>query len=172
MRHRSLLSHATLLCVCFFLFSACSTQKHAGNSDLHAEYASASCRPVSPEVRAAIDEVAADFSAAYVANDMDRLAGTYLPDAAIMPPGKRITGWQGIRDYFRWQEGRQQLAHQMQSESLRQCGDLVLDWGRWWSRASFNGNPPREFTGRYFMVWQRNAAGDWRIAEDMWQRAE
>lgn len=171
MKRCSILQHVTTLCACLLL-NACVTQKPGGHAASRDEYTAGNCRPATHEVRTAIDEVAADFSAAYVANDMDRLAGTYLPDAAIMPPGKRITGWQGIRDYFRWKEGRRQLAHEMRSESLRQCGGQVLDWGSWWSRASFNGNPPREFTGRYFMVWQRNAAGDWRIAEDMWQRAE
>ncbi len=171
MKRCSTLHSVTTLCACLLL-NACGAQKFSGNTDLQDEYAAGSCRPATSEVRVAIGEVATDFSAAYVTNDMDGLVRTYLPDAAIMPPGKRITGWQGIRDYFRWKDGRRQLAHEMQSESLRQCGDMVLDWGRWRSRASFNGNPPKDFAGHYFIVWQRNAAGDWSIAEDMWQRAE
>ncbi|MBA4138874.1 MAG: hypothetical protein C0518_16335 [Opitutus sp.] len=123
------------------------------------------------EDRAAIARQSAAFSAAFVANDGDALAACYTADGKIYPPNRTIVGRAAIKEFFAWRPGRRQIAHRMESESLRIDGNTAVDVGTWHSTTQSEGHEPVSFTDRYLVVWVRESDGVWRMLHDIWHNA-
>lgn len=122
------------------------------------------------ETRVAIAAASRAFSDAYVAKNHAAVAALYHPDAVILPPGRALHGRERIERYFTQPPGRGQLAHAMTSEELRIEGDMAADLGVWTNRWRTVEGEEHESSGNYLVVWQRDAAGEWKILYDMWDR--
>ena len=120
--------------------------------------------------RAAIAAASRAFSAAYVRNDTLALGEVYVDSAVAYPPGRDIIGRAAIRRYFAWPGGYRQIAHSMTSERLTIEGDMAIDVGTWTSTGQREGQEPGTASGRYLVVWIREAGVQWKILYDMWHQ--
>ena len=120
----------------------------------------------------AIAERARQFSAAYVAGDIDGLMDYYTEGAVGMPGGRTpMVGRAALHRYWRVPEGVEIVDHETVSEDLRVVGDIAIDRGTYRGSSRRNGEL-RVFEGRYLVVWTRGEDGLWRMSEDMWAQAE
>lgn len=110
------------------------------------------------------------FSRAYVAGDTAAIRDFYTPDAVLLPPDGEVRGRDAIVRYYAPGPRLRQLHHAMISHDLRVVGDLAVDAGTWTNTVQRVGQPPREASGRYLVVWRRSGDGRWRIEYDVWHR--
>ena len=110
------------------------------------------------------------FSTAYLANDTITLGMLYADSAMLLPPNRDVAGRGAIRRYFAWGEGYRQISHRMEPQRITISGDLAADVGTWTSTGQVGDAAPRTSSGRYLIVWLREADGVWRILYDMWHR--
>lgn len=116
----------------------------------------------------AIAQRARQFSATYVAGDIDALMDFYTEGGVGMPGARTpMVGREALRRYWRVPEGVEVIDHETVSEDLRIEGNVAIDRGTYRGSSRRNGEV-REFTGRYLVVWTRGEDGLWRMSEDMW----
>ena len=116
----------------------------------------------------AIAERARQFSATYVAGDIDALMDYYTENAVGMPGARTpMVGREALYRYWRVPDGVEVIDHETVSEDLRIEGNVAIDRGTYRGSSRRNGEV-REFTGRYLVVWTRGEDGLWRMSEDMW----
>ncbi len=156
---------ATLPFVCFAALAGALPAQEPAQAELQEPAAGAD-----PEGLPGVLEASAAFSAALVAGDLDALADRYTENALVLPAGLVVKGRQQIREFFRPLPGRQQIAHQMQSEELVVRDDLAIDFGTWVSTVKRGDNEPVTDSERYLAVWSRGEDGRWRMQFDMWHR--
>jgi len=128
--------------------------------------------PVDVEaVKSAIQAREAEWSAAFLAADGTALAALYTEDAASIP----ATG--------DWDRGRAAIARSMQSqfdsvaytareditEEVIPLGpDYIFEIGHFSSQGTLKADgTPRTESGRYVVLWRRDADGVWRLHRDM-----
>jgi uncharacterized protein (TIGR02246 family) len=126
--------------------------------------------PSDADVRSAIQRASRDFSAAYERNDTAAIAELYTEDALVLPPGREIRGRAAAAKYFQWGPRYRQVAHAMDSAELTLRGDIAIDVGTWTSTGQRGDEVPSTASGKYLVVWVREADGRWRMRYDMWHR--
>jgi uncharacterized protein (TIGR02246 family) len=121
-------------------------------------------------VKATIQAREKEWSAAYVAGNGTAIASLYTEDgASITPSGE-------------WDRGREGIARSMQAQldsmtvTMREdivsevipAGDYVVEVGdyRWAGTSKADGNP-RSGSGRYMVLWRKDADGVWRLHRDI-----
>ena len=112
------------------------------------------------------------FSKAYVDGELATLGDIYTADAVLLPPGGEFRGREAIRNYFTLGPDRRQLAHSMQPDEILVHGNVATDVGTWTSTWRRGEEEPRTASGRYLIVWMKDADGVWRIHYDMWHRPQ
>ena len=118
---------------------------------------------------AAIQAQALNFSAAYVAGDIEKLISIYTENGMAAPGGLDfIVGRADLKPFWSPVEGRSILRHKTISESLVIDGDHAYDWGYYEGQGAEGGEPGAPFEGKYVIVWERGGDGVWRMAADMW----
>ncbi|MEM1056610.1 MAG: DUF4440 domain-containing protein [Bacteroidota bacterium] len=109
------------------------------------------------------------FSVAYVAGDTDTVLSIYAEDGIAAPGGRDfIRGREALRGYWQVRPGVTIREHRLLPEELWIDGDLAYDWGYYEGVSQREGAEPSAFRGKYLVVWQRDADGVWRMANDMW----
>jgi len=109
------------------------------------------------------------FSAAYVSDDTDALLNVYAEDGIAAPGGRDfIRGRTALREFWAPSPNSTVLEHRLLPEELWIDGDLAYDWGYYEGVSQREGAEPSSFRGKYLVVWQRDADGVWRMANDMW----
>ena len=133
-----------------------------------------------PETAAPVDAAAVkdtiqarerEWSAAYLTGDGAAVAALYTEDAASIPP----TG--------DWHRGRAAIAQDMQpqfdsvtfatreditDEVIPLGPDHVFEVGHYTDSGTYKvGGKPSTSSGRYVVLWRRDADGVWRIHRDM-----
>ncbi|GAB5534895.1 MAG: hypothetical protein Rubg2KO_11440 [Rubricoccaceae bacterium] len=109
------------------------------------------------------------FSAAYVAGDTDALVTIYAEDGIAAPGGRDfIRGREALRAFWAPSPNASVLEHRLLPNELWIDGDLAYDWGTYEGVSQREGAEPASFRGKYLVVWQRDADGVWRMANDMW----
>ncbi|MEM7786672.1 MAG: DUF4440 domain-containing protein [Bacteroidota bacterium] len=117
----------------------------------------------------AIVSQARAFSAAYVAGDTESLLSVYAEDGIAAPGGRDfLRGREALREYWQVRPGVTILEHRLLPEELWVDGDLAYDWGYYEGVSQREGAEPSAFRGKYLVVWQSDADGVWRMANDMW----
>lgn len=117
----------------------------------------------------ALDLANAEFSAAWVAGDIDTLLAAYTDDAIVHPPaGGVLTTPEQIRGVWAPIVNYERIDHRLEPTLRRPLGDdRVLEMGRWHSaRTNGAGQSPWQ-SGCYTVIW-RNEAGRWRMQYDAW----
>lgn len=122
------------------------------------------------QVRSTIEAAEKQWSAAYLAGNSAGIANLYAEDAASIP----ATG--------EWNRGRAAIAADMQSqfdtvtvtareditEEVILAGDHAFEVGHYsWAGTSKTNGTPVSGKGRYMVVWQKDADGNWRIYRDI-----
>jgi uncharacterized protein (TIGR02246 family) len=159
-RHRSLLSLVLLL-----TFAACSTPAKAPEAQASADTAA---------LRDSIQAREREWSAAYLAGNAAGIAALYTEDAAqVQPAGD-------------WSRGRAAITKGMQAtfdtltvtardditEEVIPMGDYAIEIGHYRSEGtSKTDKTPRSSSGRYMVVWRKDADGVWRLHRDIGSEA-
>ena len=162
MRRRPLLS-----CVALLLASAACAAPPAADAT---PAAAAAAAPDPAAVRATIEATEKQWSDAYRRGDAAALGALYTEDAASIPPSGE------------WQRGREAVAKQSLSEhdsvtvetredvteEVTVAGDYAVEVGHFaWTGKSKNGGAARGASGRYMVVWRKDADGTWRLYRDL-----
>ncbi len=159
-RHRSLLSLALLL-----TFAGCSAPAKAPEAQASVDTAA---------LRDSIQAREREWSAAYLAGNAAGVAALYTEDAAQV---------QASGDWFR---GRDAITKGMQAtfdtlavtvreditEEVIAAGDYIVEIGHYRSEGtSKTDQTPRSSSGRYMVVWRKDADGAWRLHRDIGSEA-
>jgi ketosteroid isomerase-like protein/predicted TIM-barrel fold metal-dependent hydrolase len=118
--------------------------------------------------RAAIQELARRFSAAYVRGDAGAMTDLYTRDAVLFPErSAAITGRDAIRRYWTLPPGRRVTRHVLSPEGITIDGRHAYDHGTFEIAGERDGVAWGPSHGKYVVVWRRE--GDtWRMHLDMW----
>jgi len=131
-------------------------------------------QPAAPPDTRAADEATirtndADFAKAAAGKDLDKCASLYLDDAVLFSPGvPAVLGKDNIRKFF----DRMLAAPNMQfpfsdvTVDVARSGDLAEDRGSFQVTVTDKKGRPATQTGRYVLVWKKQADGSWKIAAD------
>lgn len=107
--------------------------------------------------------------AAYNAGDAEALAAHFADEALLLPPGEpALAGRLAVERYLRQMLAGEAGTLDVVMHDVRESGGLAVD------RAAYavRGEDGAVRRGKYVMVWQRNAAGAWKIVWDMWNSDE
>jgi ketosteroid isomerase-like protein len=116
----------------------------------------------------ALHEISERWVQYFLQGDLERLLALYHPDAVIMSSGQaRVAGADAVRKLLGG-------LVQAKGKATRICiEDLGADRRTAWASvlAAINfeipGAPPREYFSRTFLVYRKNAAGQWLIFRDL-----
>ena len=133
------------------LVLACAPTKQAGNPD---------------EIRRQYDA----FNAAWTANDGAAVATFYADNAIqLADNGSIVAGRSTIRDSTLAFLQQNNFGWETSAPNVQVSGDLAATYStfdeHWTSKAS--GDTTRQ-SGRWLVVWERQADGAWRISKEMW----
>lgn len=110
------------------------------------------------------------FHDAFENGDVDAIVAVYTADAMVLPPnGATQVGTAAIRASF-----QQAFAQDtFKSDHVIEEVEVLGDWGfvRWTAENTATpkaGGAPTHTTSRGISVVRRQAAGDWKIARDIW----
>lgn len=98
------------------------------------------------------------------AGELDKVVDLYAKDALYLPAhDDPIHGRARIREFLRRSLEQGANDFTLQIDFIQRAGELAYDVGRYAvTLRAEDGNPKRD-RGRYLVVWQRQAAGDWRM---------
>jgi ketosteroid isomerase-like protein len=117
------------------------------------------------QVRTAIEENNAKFSAAFSEGDMAALSALYTEDAMIMPPNsERVTGRTAIQEAFSGLRNMGFSNLNLTTDEIIGSGDFVSEVG------SYTINLPggAQDSGKYLVFWKKDADGHWKLHRDIW----
>jgi uncharacterized protein (TIGR02246 family) len=119
---------------------------------------------------AAIDQIRADYVAAFKAADASGIADLYTEDATVMPGNQpTVSGRSGIVKYN--EEFFSQFTPdniELTVEETRVMGDWALDRGTYDVTATpKTGAETINEHGRYLVLLQRQTDGSWKVARDI-----
>jgi uncharacterized protein (TIGR02246 family) len=117
---------------------------------------------------AAIQQLARQFSAAYVRGDAGAMSRLYTSDAVIFPErSAAISGRDAIRRYWTLVPGRRITRHVITPAQITVDGRHAYDHGTFEVAGERDGKAWGPSRGKYVVVWRREG-GSWRIHLDMW----
>ena len=121
------------------------------------------------QVRAEVEQVSATFSRNANAKDADALVRDfYTNDAVLLPPGSpTITGAAAIRDFWKGllDAGAADVA--LKTASVDASGDLVYEIGAYSFSMPDGAGGKVGMSGKYLVVFKRQANGTLRSVADM-----
>ena len=122
------------------------------------------------QARAAIDQTRTAYVAAWKAADANKIADLYAENALLLYPNQpAVTGRSAIRDYFKeFFAEFPQNEFELTSAEIEVAGSWAFDRGVvHWKGIPRGGGKPLEDSGKYLVVLQRQANGEWKVARDM-----
>jgi ketosteroid isomerase-like protein len=114
--------------------------------------------------RGHVDAANATLVQAIEKGDSALLASLYSPDARVMPPGAPLATGDGIQAFWQGVMDTGVTGGRLETVSLEERGDLVLEEGRWEMQV---GSDVVDH-GEYVVVHRRQPDGEWKIAVDIW----
>lgn len=122
----------------------------------------------SEDVRAAIEAVNAEFSAAFNRGDAAAVASLYTEDALLLPPGEAVvSGRSSVEAY--WKAGADAGLSNLQfrATEVESHGPMAYEVGEasFDMPASDGSKTPAKV--KYLVVW-KNVDGAWKLHRDMW----
>jgi len=121
------------------------------------------------EIVKKLSQLSAQFSAAYMKGDIEKLVSFYTDDAVIFPGNSDlIRGKETIKKYWTLPSGRTVTHHKITALEINVIGDFAHDYG-YYEVSGRNGEEPwGPNYGKYLIVWKRDNAGAWKMHLDMW----
>ena len=104
------------------------------------------------------------FQTAFNAHDAEGVAGLYMQDGKLLPPGKQLlAGANNVRAY--WQAGFNAGVSHIEKTPIEIAvrGDLATETSRYVVTIK-----EQEIHGKDTLVWRRVEGNVWRIASDIW----
>jgi uncharacterized protein (TIGR02246 family) len=120
------------------------------------------------DVSQAIEQVNAQFVAAYKAGDAATIASLYTETATLLPPdATEVAGHEAIQKLWQsWiDEGYKDLT--LEAQKVESSGDLAYEIGEFSLQVPAENNTMVAATGNYVVVWKREE-GNWRLHVDTW----
>jgi len=131
-------------------------------------------QPAAPPDTRAADETAiragdADFIKFAAAKDLDKIVGLYQDDAVIFSAGSpAVVGKDNIHKFFEpvVSGPPTQFAFSNVTVDVARSGDLAEDSGSFQVTGTDAKGKAVTQTGKYVLVWKKQADGSWKIAAD------
>lgn len=112
----------------------------------------------------------ARWNRAYAERDAKALAGMYADDAALANPGEKLVRGKAAIEQATAAfaaDPNLKVAFETDRIQVARSGDLAYTRGRYTLTMTDPGTDrPETSTGYYLTVWQRQADGSWKAAED------
>lgn len=118
----------------------------------------------SPPVDPGPSSEMARFQTAFNAHDADGVAGLYVQDGKLLPPGRpQVTGINNVRAF--WQAGFNAGVSHIEKTPVEVAvrGDLATETSHYVVTIK-----EQEIHGKDTLVWRRVEGLGWRIASDIW----
>jgi uncharacterized protein (TIGR02246 family) len=128
--------------------------------------AAANTAKLTADIQAAADA----WVAAYTKGDLDQLMALYTPDAKVMLGGqKKLDGLPAVRSYFTGVLKRPRGRFELKFEDVQRTGPRTVQLISLFRMTvpGADGAPPRVFTGRSLLIYQRGPKGQWLIWRDI-----
>lgn len=118
--------------------------------------------------RQAIQHQKDAFTNAYINADLESQLEVYAQQATLSPPNHAfLNGILEIREYWSSQQEHHLLSRKLNSHQLNIDGNFAIDHGTYEQKTETVGKISRQ-AGKYMIVWEKDADGQWRIAREMW----
>jgi len=119
-----------------------------------------------------IQQLARQFSAAFMRGDAAAMADIYTSDGVIFPEQSEwITGREGIQRYFTLPPGRRITRHVLTPSRIVVDGQHAYDYGTYEIAGERDGTAWGPTRGKYVVVWRRHQ-DSWRMQLDIWNSSE
>ncbi len=120
-------------------------------------------------VRKAIEETNAKFAEAFNRGDAAAVAALYTDDATMLPPNdEAVQGKQKIQEFG---DGLVKMGAKgltLTTVSVGGNGDTAYEIGKYTITIQPEGQAAMLDTGKYVVVWKKQADGAWRLHADIW----
>ena len=117
----------------------------------------------------AIRKASVDWGLAAQAKDLDRSISYYTANAILFPPkAPAVQGAENLRKV--WQQllatPGLQMSFTTTSVEVSRSGDLGWEYGTFQNSATDKKGKITKETGKYVILWQKQADGSWKVAVD------
>jgi uncharacterized protein (TIGR02246 family) len=122
-----------------------------------------------PDPRPDIDAAQAAFWAAHEEGDAEALAALVTDQAVLWGPGMdEVSGREGLRAAAEGMFSAMSISDfEIQSRELTVHGDIAYELATYSETVTYQGAEPSAVTGRYLIVWRKEADGAWRVHRNM-----
>jgi len=122
------------------------------------------------QAREGISKTRSEYVSAWRAANASKVAELYTKDAVVMYPNQpAVSGRSAIVDYFKGffaEFPRNEF--ELTSAEIEIAGSWAFDRGEYrWKGVPRAGGKPTEDSGKYLVVLERQASGEWKVARDM-----
>jgi uncharacterized protein (TIGR02246 family) len=122
----------------------------------------------SEDVRAAIEAVNAEFSAAFNRGDAAAVASFYTEDGSLLPPGEAIvSGRSSIEAYWKAGVGAGLSNLQLRAMEVEAHGPMAYEVGEFNFDMPAADGTKTTAKGKYLVVW-KEVDGAWKLHRDIW----
>lgn len=112
------------------------------------------------------------FSAFYVAGDIESLVDSYTIDGKIFPGRtKIIEGKEKLLDFWTPRNGNKTIRHKITPAEIKIVKKTAYDFGYYEGTSQNAEGENFEFSGKYVIVW-KEIKGEWKIYLDIWNRLD
>ena len=121
------------------------------------------------KIRRSIVDVEAKFTAAFNRGDVAGVAALYTDDATLLPPNSEtLQGRQAIQDF--WTGGLRMGLKDVTLTTVDVGGsdDTAYSIGKYTLNIQPEGQEGMSDSGKYVVVWKRQADGTWKYHVDIW----
>ena len=117
----------------------------------------------------ALRKVTQDWALACNTKQLDDLVELYVPDATVLRPNvPAVRGVAAIREFFFGLLDAGMSEVELEPQRVELFGDFGYEAGRFKSLVPSAAGKRREERGKYLVVLNRQANGEWRIVADTW----
>ncbi len=121
------------------------------------------------QIRKAIENGNVKFGEAVRQADAAAIAALYTDDATLLPPNSEmIKGRPGIEAF--WKGGLDMGIKDavLTAVEVSAVGDLAYEIGKYAIKIQPAGQPVIEDSGKYIVIWKKQADGSWKLHVDIW----
>jgi uncharacterized protein (TIGR02246 family) len=131
------------------------------------------CQPRASEAHdlEAINALQRQVDAAIIAGDTESYVALLTDNAVLMPPNAPpVIGKDAIRSW------NQMMSQQFRFQAYKPVDHEVVLAGKWafrratadWTLTPAAGGEPIHDSGKFIIIYERQANGSWRVARDIW----
>jgi uncharacterized protein (TIGR02246 family) len=131
--------------------------------------ASATAQVKAASPRDEIEAALVTFAEAFNKGDSAAVAGHYAEDAAVLPPdAARVDGRANIQTFWKGaiDAGLKDLT--LKAVEVHGSGDMAFEVGEVSYSAPDKAGARSTASGKYIVVWKKEADGIWRLYRDIW----